>query len=52
MTEVMCGFNGYKSRELLQRLAMTAYADFPFMRSRRITVAGIDVVAIHCVVYR
>ena len=49
-TEAMCGFNvaGPLSRTLLQRLtnASLANADFPFMRSARITVAGIDVIAI------
>jgi dimethylglycine dehydrogenase len=44
-TEAMCGFNvaGPLSRSLLQRLtnASLANADFPFMRSARITVAGI-----------
>ncbi len=50
LTEAMCGFNvaGPKSRELLQRLTnadLSAKA-FAFMRSQRITVAGIDVVAI------
>ncbi len=49
-TESICGFNvaGPKSRELLQR---TTNADlsteaFPFMRSKRIEVAGIPVIAI------
>ncbi len=49
-TEEICGFNiaGPKSRELLQR---TTNADlsteaFPFMRSKRIEVAGITVIAI------
>lgn len=50
LTEAMCGFNvaGPKSRELLQRLtnADLSTAAFPFMRSRRITVAGVEVVAI------
>ena len=50
VTEAMCGFNvaGPKSRALLQRLtnASLATADFPFMRSQRITVAGIDVIAL------
>jgi len=49
-TEAMCGFNvaGPLSRSLLQRLtnASLANADFPFMRSARITVTGIDVIAI------
>jgi len=50
VTEAMCGFNvaGPKSRELLQSLtnASLATADFPFMRSQRIRVAGVAVVAI------
>ena len=49
-TEAMCGFNlaGPKSRDILQGLTDTslATADFPFMRSKRITVAGIEVVAL------
>ena len=49
-TEALCGFNvaGPKSRELLQRLtnADLSTASFPFMRSRRITVAGVDVIAL------
>lgn len=49
-TEAMCGFNvaGPKSRDMLQRLTNTSLAtpDFPFMRSKRITLAGIDVVAL------
>jgi dimethylglycine dehydrogenase len=49
-TEAMCGFNvaGPKSRELLRRLsnADLSSAAFPFMQSRKITVAGVDVVAI------
>jgi len=49
-TEAMCGFNvaGPRSRDLLQRLTNTslANADFPFMRSARITVAGVDLVAL------
>jgi dimethylglycine dehydrogenase len=50
VTDAMCGFNvaGPKSRDLIQRLtnASLATPDFPFMRSQRITVAGIDVVAL------
>ena len=50
LTEAMCGFNvaGPKSRELLQRLTNTslATADFPFMRSQRIELAGVDCVAL------
>lgn len=49
-TEALCGFNvaGPKSRALLQRLTNASLAgeDFRFMRSARITVAGIDVIAI------
>lgn len=50
LTESMCGYNvaGPKSRELLQRLtnADLSAGAFAFMRSQRITVAGIEVVAI------
>ena len=50
LTGAMCGFNvaGPQSRALLQRLTNASLAgdDFPFMRSARITVAGIDVIAI------
>jgi dimethylglycine dehydrogenase len=50
LTEATCGFNvaGPKSRELLQRLtnADLSNAAFPFLRSQRITVAGVAVVAI------
>ena len=50
LTEAMCGFNvaGPRSRELLQRLtnADLSSTAFAFMRSQRITVAGIAVVAI------
>jgi dimethylglycine dehydrogenase len=50
VTHAMCGFNvaGPKSRELLQSLtnASLATADFAFMRSQRIRVAGVEVVAI------
>jgi dimethylglycine dehydrogenase len=49
-TEAMCGFNvaGPLSRDLLQRLTNASLAtdDFPFMRSKRITLAGIEVVAL------
>ncbi|MCU9847569.1 FAD-dependent oxidoreductase [Defluviimonas sp. WL0024] len=49
-TEAMCGFNvaGPQSRALLQGLtdASLATADFPFMRSAQITLAGVEVVAI------
>lgn len=50
LTETVCGFNvaGPKSRELLQRLTNADLSNgaFPFMRSQRIVVAGISVVAI------
>ncbi len=46
----MCGFNvaGPLSRDLLQRLtnASLATADFPFMRSQTITLAGVEVLAL------
>ncbi|MEL6508377.1 MAG: FAD-dependent oxidoreductase [Pseudomonadota bacterium] len=49
-TEAMCGFNvaGPESRAMLQRLtnASLATEDFPFMRSQRITLAGVDLVAL------
>ncbi|MGX8012994.1 GcvT family protein [Mesorhizobium sp. ORM8.1] len=49
-TEELGGFNvaGPKSRELLQRLTNDDLSNetFPFMRSRQITVAGVDVVAL------
>lgn len=49
-TDAMCGFNvaGPKSREILQRLtnADLSTSAFPFMRSKRIEVAGVLVVAI------
>lgn len=49
-TEALCGFNiaGPKSRDLLQRLTNADLSNFafPFMRSARIVVAGIDVIAI------
>ncbi|OWU83584.1 dehydrogenase [Oceanicola sp. 22II-s10i] len=50
LTEAVCGFNvaGPLSRDILQSLtnASLATADFPFMRSRRITLAGIEVMAL------
>ncbi len=50
LTGAVCGVNvaGPRSRELLQGLTDTslATADFPFMRSRRITLAGVDCVAL------
>jgi len=49
-TDAMCGFNvaGPKSRELLTRLtnADLRTAAFPFMRSQRIEIAGVPVVAL------
>ncbi|WP_420583675.1 GcvT family protein [Ruegeria sp.] len=49
-TEAMCGFNvaGPQSRVLLQGLTDTSLetADFPFMRSKRITIAGVEAVAL------
>ena len=49
-TEAMCGFNvaGPRSRELLGRLtnASLATRDFPFLRSARLTVAGVEAVAL------
>jgi dimethylglycine dehydrogenase len=50
MTEALCGFNvaGPQSRALLQRLsnADLTTATFPFMRSQRIEIAGIEATAI------
>ncbi|MFZ1725276.1 MAG: FAD-dependent oxidoreductase [Albidovulum sp.] len=50
MTEALCGFNvaGPRARDMLQPLTNTslANADFPFMRSGRIRVAGVEVIAI------
>ena len=50
LTEAVCGFNvaGPLSRDLLQGLTNSslATADFPFMRSARITLAGVDCVAL------
>jgi dimethylglycine dehydrogenase len=49
-TEAMCGFNvaGPNSREILQRLTNTSLAtdDFPFMRSKRIELAGVECLAL------
>lgn len=49
-TDRMCGFNvaGPLSRAILSRLTDTdlSTAAFPFMRSQRITVAGVDVIAL------
>jgi dimethylglycine dehydrogenase len=50
LTDTLCGFNvaGPKARETLQRLtnADLTSASFPFMASRRVTVAGVDAVAL------
>ncbi len=50
LTKATCGFNiaGPQSRTLLQRLtnADLSNAAFPFFRSQRITVSGVDCVAI------
>ncbi len=49
-TEAMCGFNvaGPESRKMLQRLTNTSLdtADFPFMRSKRIELAGVECLAL------
>jgi dimethylglycine dehydrogenase len=49
-TDTMCGFNvaGPQARALLSRLtnADLSTAAFPFMRSQRITVGGVEVVAL------
>ncbi len=50
LTEAMCGFNvaGPDSRKMLQQMTNTSLAteDFPFMRSQKITLAGVDLVAL------
>lgn len=50
LTEAVCGFNvaGPQARSLLQRLtkADLSNAAFPFFRSQRIAVAGVEVVAL------
>ncbi len=50
LTEAVCGFNvaGPRSRELLQRMTNASFGsdDFKFMRSQRIQLAGIDVMAL------
>jgi len=50
LTEAVCGFNvaGPRSREMLQPLtdASLATADFPFMASRQIDVAGVACLAL------
>lgn len=49
-TEAFCGFNvaGPQSRDLLQRLANTSLetADFPFMRSKWVELAGVECLAL------
>jgi dimethylglycine dehydrogenase len=49
-TEMMCGFNvaGPKSRAMLQSMSNTSFAtvDFPFMRSKWIELAGVNVLAL------
>ncbi|MDF1718497.1 MAG: FAD-dependent oxidoreductase [Antarcticimicrobium sp.] len=50
LTEAVCGFNvaGPRSREMLQRLTNTSLEteDFPFMRSQRIELGGVDCLAL------
>lgn len=50
LTENLCGFNvaGPHSREMLQRLTNDDFSteSFPFMRSRRTSVAGVPVIAL------
>ncbi|MFV0474503.1 MAG: FAD-dependent oxidoreductase [Pikeienuella sp.] len=50
LTEALCGFNiaGPQSRALLQGLtdADLSTAAFPFLRAKRITLAGVDLIAI------
>ena len=50
LTEKICGFNlaGPKSRDILQSLSNSDMSNegFPFMRSRRIEIAGISVLAL------
>ena len=50
LTDDICGFNiaGPRSREMLQRMTNASLlpADFKFMRSARIQLAGIDVLAL------
>ncbi|MEM9550706.1 MAG: FAD-dependent oxidoreductase, partial [Pseudomonadota bacterium] len=49
-TDAICGFNvaGPRSREMLQRLTNASLdtADFPFMRSASIQIAGVDCLAL------
>ena len=50
LTNTWCGFNvaGPESRDMLQRLTNVSLAttDWPFMRSKRIELAGVEVVAL------
>ncbi len=50
LTDAVCGFNvaGPRARDMLQDLTKTSLAtvDFPFMRSQRIEIAGISVLAV------
>lgn len=50
LTETFCGFNvaGPQSREMLRGLTDTSLetVDFPFMASKRIKIAGVEVVAL------
>ncbi|WP_121063505.1 GcvT family protein [Chachezhania antarctica] len=50
LTDTTCGFNvaGPASRALLQRLTNTSLetADFPFFRSKRVEIAGVDCMAL------
>ena len=50
LTEAVCGFNvaGPKSRELLKRLTNESLStkEFPFMRSKKIELAGVECVAL------
>jgi len=49
-TDEMCGFNvaGPQSRDMLQRMTNTSLAteDFPFMRSKKIELAGVECLAL------
>ena len=49
-TTEICGFNvaGPKSRDLLRALSQTSFAteDFPFMRSKKIQISGVDALAL------
>lgn len=50
LTDTVCGFNvaGPMARQLLQRLTNTSLdtVDFPFMRSKRLQISGIECVAL------